>query len=137
MWEIWKQLLLEVLSKHAPLQTKRIRSRKTPWVTNDIKNLINTRDSLKRKAVITNVENEWHNYKIARNKVNIKLRKTKRDYFSNKIDTSNYNFLDYMQNAKSEFTQFEFITVGKFIVISYLASLVTKPMVWIKFPVKF
>ena len=175
MWKIWKQLFLEVLNKHAPLQTKRIRSRKTPCLTNDIKNLINTRDSLKRKAVITNVENDWQNYKIARNKVNIELRKTKRDYFSNKIagqkcnpreawktinslmgrknksaivnelsigdnklsnsrdiakgfneffsnigpdlaskiDTSNYNFLDYMQNAKSEFTQFELITVDK------------------------
>ena len=42
------------------------------------------------------------------------------EFFSNigpdlasKIDTSNYNFLDYMQNAKSEFTQFELITVDK------------------------
>ena len=69
VWKIWKQLFLEILNKHAPLQTKRIRSWKTPWVTNDIKNLINTRDSLKRKVVITNVENDWQNYKIARNKV--------------------------------------------------------------------
>ena len=78
-------MTIGALNKHAPLQPKRIRSRKTPRVTNDIKNLINTIDSLKRKAVITNVENDWHNYKIARNKVNIELRKTKRDYFSNKI----------------------------------------------------
>ena len=168
MWEIWKQLFLEVLNKHAPLQTKRIRSKNTPWVTNEIKNLINTRDSLKRKAVITKLETDWQNYKMTRNKVNIELRKTKRDYFSNKIagqkcnpreawktinslmgrqnkpaiinelrigeskltnsrdiaegfneffsnigpdlaskiDTTNHNFLDYMPNAKSEFTTY-------------------------------
>ena len=46
-----------------PLQTKRIRSKNTPWVTSDIKNLINAQDSLKRKAVITNLETDWQNYK--------------------------------------------------------------------------
>ena len=43
---------------------------------------------------------------------------------SSKIDTSNYNFLDYMQNAKLEFTQFELITVDKLYHL-------------LKFPVKF
>ena len=37
MWEIWKELFLEVLNKHAPLQHKRIRSSEVPWITNKIK----------------------------------------------------------------------------------------------------
>ena len=41
MWEIWKKVFLDVLDKHAPLQHKKIRSRKAPWITNDIKNLMN------------------------------------------------------------------------------------------------
>ena len=41
MWE-------KVLNKHAPIQHKKIKSGKVPWITNKIKGLINTRDKLKR-----------------------------------------------------------------------------------------
>jgi exonuclease III len=90
-WEIWKMLFLEVLDKHAPLQHKRIRTRRVPWITSSIKELINTREKLKRKAIITNLENDWLNYQRTRNKVNIELRKAKKDYYSTKIagDKSN------------------------------------------------
>ena len=47
MWEIRKNLFLEVLDKHAPLQHKKIRSNKVPWMTSDIKKLMNTRDNFK------------------------------------------------------------------------------------------
>ena len=30
IWEIWKNLFLDVLDKHAPLQHKKIRSKKGP-----------------------------------------------------------------------------------------------------------
>ena len=50
MWEIWKNVFLEVLDKHAPLQQKKIRSKKVPWITSDIKKLMNTRASLNEKA---------------------------------------------------------------------------------------
>ena len=52
MWEIWKMLFLQVLDKHAPLQHKSIRTRRVPWIMSSIKELINTRDKLKRKAII-------------------------------------------------------------------------------------
>ena len=52
MWEIWKKLFLEVLDKHVPLRLKKV-----PWITSTIKKLINTRDNLKRKAILTNLEN--------------------------------------------------------------------------------
>ena len=42
MLTIWKNLFLEVRDKHAPLQHKKIRSNKVPWMTSDIKKLINT-----------------------------------------------------------------------------------------------
>ena len=85
MWEIWKKLFLEVLDKHAPLQHKKIRSKKVSWITSDIKKLICARDKLKRKAILTNLENDWLNYKTTRNKVNIELRNAKKDYYSSKI----------------------------------------------------
>ncbi len=84
MWEIWKMLFLQVLDKHAPFQHKKIRTRRVPWISSSIKELINTRDKLKRKAIITN-ENDWSNYQRTRNKVNIELRNAKKDYYSTKI----------------------------------------------------
>ena len=54
MWEIWKDLFLQILDKlHAPLQSKKIKSKRSPWITSHIKHLIITRDNLKRKAIIT------------------------------------------------------------------------------------
>ena len=91
MWEIWKELFLEVLNKHAPLQHKRIRSSKVPWITNKIKGLINTRDNLKRKAIITKLETDLLNYKRTRNQVNIALRNAKKNYYSTKIAGQKFN----------------------------------------------
>ena len=42
------------------------------------KNLMNTRDRFKRKAIFTNNENDWLNFGATRNKVNIKLRNVKK-----------------------------------------------------------
>ena len=59
-----------------------IRSKKVPWITSDIKKLMNVRDNFKRKAILTNHENDWLDFKTTRNKVNIKLRNAKKDYSS-------------------------------------------------------
>jgi hypothetical protein len=46
---------------------------------------MNTRDKFKRKASLTNHENDSLNFKTARNKVNKELRSAKKDYYSSKI----------------------------------------------------
>ena len=51
MWEIWKELFLQILNKHAPVQHKRFRSKKVPWLKSAIKDLIHNRDKLKRKTI--------------------------------------------------------------------------------------
>lgn len=84
MWENWKDLFLEVLDKHALLQQKKIRSHKIPWITSEIKSLINTRDKLKIKAA-SKTETDWVNYKVARNQVNIKLRNAKQIIIPQKL----------------------------------------------------
>ena len=86
-----EKIFLDVLDKHAPLQHKTIRSRKAHWITNDIKNLMNTRDNFKRKAILTNNENDWLNFRLTRNKVNIKLRNAKKDYYSSEIAGQKFN----------------------------------------------
>ena len=91
MWEIWKNLFLEVLDKHVPLQHKKIRSNKVPWMTSDIKKLMNTRDNFKRKAILTNNENDWLIFRTTKNKVNIELRNAKKDYSCSKIADQKFN----------------------------------------------
>ena len=91
MWEIWKTLFLEVLNKHAPIQNKKVRSKNVPWITRRIKELIISRDKLKRKAIITNLETDWYNYKQIRNKVNTELRNAKKDYYPSKIASQKQN----------------------------------------------
>ena len=102
---------------------------------------MNTRDNFKRKAILTNNENDWLIFKTTRNKVNIELRNAKminelrvgennftnhediaegfNEYFSNigpnlasNIDSSNYNFETHVKNAKSEFAAFQHVTVS-------------------------
>ena len=59
--------------------------KKAPWITNDIKNLMYARDRFKRKAILTSNENDWLNFRATRNKVNIKLKNAKKNYYSSKI----------------------------------------------------
>ena len=87
MWRIWKELFLEVLNKHAPLQHKKTKSSKVPWITNKVKCLITTR----RKAITTKTETDWSNYKKIRNQVNVDLRNAKKNYYSSKIANQKHN----------------------------------------------
>ena len=89
--EIWKDLFLQILDKHAPLQSKKIKSKRSPWITSHIKHLIITRDNLKRKAIMTKLDTDWEMYKKARNETNTKLKQAKRDYFSTKISANKQN----------------------------------------------
>ena len=86
-----ERAFLEVLNKHAPLQHKKTKPSKVPWITTGIKCLINEREKLKRKAIITKLETDWSKYKRTRNQVNIKLRNAKTNYYSSKIFNQKYN----------------------------------------------
>jgi hypothetical protein len=37
MWAEWKSKFLTIADKHAPIRTKRIRSKNSPWITSDLK----------------------------------------------------------------------------------------------------
>ena len=94
MWECWKSLFIQVLDKHAPLKTKRVRKKgSVPWTNKDIKSKLFERDFLKRKAIKTNEASDWNRYKSSRNTCNIALRHAKREYYATK-------FLNHKNNPK-------------------------------------
>ena len=41
MWETWKNVFTSIADKHAPLRTHKVRSKHTPWLTNEIKKHMN------------------------------------------------------------------------------------------------
>ena len=51
MWREWKNTFLNVVDTHAPLQTKRVRSKKSPWITSELKKRMHDRDIMKLKAI--------------------------------------------------------------------------------------
>ena len=62
MWEIWKTLFVDVLNKHAPIQSKRIRKRgNVPWLNGDVKAKLFKRDNLKKRQyeVIMNMTGSY------------------------------------------------------------------------------
>ena len=94
MWECWKSLFIQVLDKHAPLKTKRVRKKgSVPWINKDIKSKLFERDFIKRKAIKTNEASDWNRYKSSRNRCNIAFRHAKREYYATK-------FLNHKNNTK-------------------------------------
>ena len=87
MWALWKKLFLEILNKHAPLRSKRIRNKPNlPWIPKDIRNKMFERDRLKRIAITSNEEDVWKTYKSYKNKVNIAFKKAKMNYYTSKME---------------------------------------------------
>ena len=85
MWGTWKSLLMNVIDRHAPLRTRRVSSKRSPWVTNELKHLMFNRDYLKKRA-ISSKDEKWCEYRRARNQVNNEIKKAKRFYFTKNLD---------------------------------------------------
>ena len=84
-WQVWKDLFLQALDRHAPIQRRRLKSNPIPWLTPEIKKLMQVRDWHKKHAIKHNSSAHWELYKKLRNKVNSELRSQKSNYFIGKI----------------------------------------------------
>ena len=70
MWDVWKNLFLECVEKHAPLRTKRVRASNSPWITPQLKKRLHERDILKLKAIRSGNADIWRKFKKIRNSTN-------------------------------------------------------------------
>ena len=52
MWDFWKHLLASVIDKNAPFRTKRVKNKRSPWITNELLREIHKRDFLKNESCI-------------------------------------------------------------------------------------
>ena len=88
MWDFWKHLLANVIDKDAPFTTKRVKNKRSPWITNELLREIHKRDFLTKKATSTHDPSIWKQFKDARNKDNNTASKAKCKYFSENLDAN-------------------------------------------------
>ena len=75
MLDVWYDFFNDVIDKHAPIKTHRIKNEVHPeWVTSDILDKIKQRDNLKK-------EGRFDNYRIARNEVSSIIQEAKRSVY--------------------------------------------------------
>ena len=103
-WNHIKNILLEVFQKHAPIINKRVRGKPCPWLTNDLKSKMNTRDQLLRKIRKIKLQFDINAYKAKRNEVNIALRKVKSKYFKNLLSENTNSPKKFWQTLKLIFS---------------------------------
>ena len=90
-WDIFKRTFISCSDKHAPYKDMNITENKSHWLTNDLLELMNTRDALFKKAKRTKSSQDWTNAKNARILVNRAIINAKRDYISDILNRDDKN----------------------------------------------
>ena len=81
MWREWKIKFLNVVDTHAPVRTKRVRSKRSPWITSELKKGMHDRGIMKLKAIRSKNPHDWAEFKRLRNKVNGDIKIAKESYY--------------------------------------------------------
>ena len=91
LWSSWKSFFLEILNKHAPVKTIRVKRNNLPYVTAEVKSVMRQRDYFRGKANKTGSKYLRQAFQHLRNKVDYTLRKLKSDYYTKKIEDNKDN----------------------------------------------
>lgn len=78
-------ILKQVLDKHAQFITKRVKGKPSPWIKNDLKNHMNNRDQLKRRAKNSGKTADWRAYTRKRNFAKNEISRAKRSHLQNEL----------------------------------------------------
>ena len=75
----------------APFVEKILKDRKCPWITPDVVKLMYRRDCIHGKAVNSNNDLEWNEYRSMRNYINSIVKRAKEQYYENIVDENSQN----------------------------------------------
>ena len=87
-WQKLREILHYYVNKHAPLVSKKVKGRLSPWITKDVKSEMNLGDRLLRKARWTNLEIDWSSHKCQRKRVTSLVKKCKSKYHRDLLKVS-------------------------------------------------
>ena len=91
LWLKWKTFSLNILDKHAPVKTIRVRGNNLPYVTAEVKSMMRQRHYLRGKANKTGSKYLRQAFQQVRNKVDYTLRNLKSEYYTRKIEENQNN----------------------------------------------
>ena len=78
----------------------RVKDIHTPWLTSELRSLMQERDFHHRKAVTSNSSHQWKMFRNLKNKVNMMVKKSKADHFRNLIDNDKGNSGELWKSLK-------------------------------------
>ena len=82
---------MQSIDKYAPLKSKRAGNKKSPWITDQLPHEMHKRNFLRKKAILGGDSLAWDQYKCARNHTNNEIKKAKRKYFTDNLESSKSN----------------------------------------------
>ena len=82
MWCEWKIKFLSVVDTHASVRTKRVHSKRSPWITSNLRKPVHDRDVIKLKAIRSKNPHDWAEFKRLCNKVNGDIKIAKESYYN-------------------------------------------------------
>lgn len=82
-------ILLEVLSVHALLKLRYFKNLLVPWLSGEIRMSVQDRDRARRIWRKNGYDEDYRHYKILRNRIQILVQSTKRDYYLNTFSNAN------------------------------------------------
>ena len=91
MWYIWKNKFSVIIDKHAPLKTRKIGKKRTPWITKQLLLSKRSKNLLKKKALKSKDENDWLTFKSARNSHNKLIKSSIRHHYDVEIKNNQGN----------------------------------------------
>ena len=96
-WLCIKNLLSSVFHRHAPVLLKKVKGKPAPWLTCEVKKLMNERDKALRKSRRTKNNAD---FSLKRNAVNSAVRKAKLTYYKNLLNESSENPNEFWKAIK-------------------------------------
>ena len=111
----WSTLFSLIIDKHAPIKTLRVSERYCPWVNEDLKRLIRSRDKLKKASVKSRSLILMSSYRHIRNKINKQNSELKRQYFSERLAQAKGNMkeswktINQVLNKRSKSTNIDLL----------------------------
>lgn len=100
-WEFFYAELLQVIDKHAPWRTIRVKGYHLPWISGDLIRLFKKRDRAFAKFKHTKQINDWEEYKQLRNMCTTQTRNAKANYYRDSLANDLHNPKQFWKRMNS------------------------------------
>jgi hypothetical protein len=102
-WSFLREIITTCFNRHAPMITKRVKGSYCPWLTQDIKQLMNQRDKILRTFRKSKNEQSWNAYKLLRNSCTNAIRTARSNYHKSLLTEHRNNPRKFWQTIKAIF----------------------------------